>query len=207
MGGIDIPTDTFYRLPEEKRERLIAAIYAELSRVPVMEMSINQIVHSAGISRGSYYQYFKDRDDMIAFLLESFYERMQGYIDDMAPDCGGDPFELLRRLMREVLHFGEKAENRAFCTNLLAHLRTGTSTRCCQSNAVSYETLSAWYDRYFDRSLLALEKPEDFRLFLELLLSTLQSAVAVLFAADIITDSVIADFDRKLEILQRGMLR
>ena len=56
-----MPTDTFYRLPQQKRDRLLAAIHGELSRVPVTELSVNRIVHEAGISRGSFYQYFRDR--------------------------------------------------------------------------------------------------------------------------------------------------
>ena len=48
-----MPTETFYNLPEEKRGRLVKAIYLELARVPFSEMSINRIIKEAQISRGS----------------------------------------------------------------------------------------------------------------------------------------------------------
>ena len=53
-----MPTATFFRLPQEKRERLMDACWAELSRVRFSDVSINRIVSAARIPRGSFYQYF-----------------------------------------------------------------------------------------------------------------------------------------------------
>ena len=117
-----MPTETFFRLPEEKRARLVSAIYQELARVPVTEMSINRIVHQADISRGSFYQYFNGRDDLVDFLIGNFLQRVQAFTDAEAASCE-DCFALLRRMIREVRRFGDMPENRAFATNMLAHIR------------------------------------------------------------------------------------
>ena len=55
-----MPTSTFYRLPEEKRDRLMKAVWKEFTRVPYTEASINRIILGAKIPRGSFYQYFLD---------------------------------------------------------------------------------------------------------------------------------------------------
>ena len=57
-----MPTKTYEHLPPEKKERLLAAIRQELQRVPFEQVSINRIVQTAGISRGSFYQYFSGKD-------------------------------------------------------------------------------------------------------------------------------------------------
>ncbi|MCR5825540.1 MAG: TetR/AcrR family transcriptional regulator [Oscillospiraceae bacterium] len=69
-----MPTQTFFRLPEEKRTRLTQAAWQEFSSVRFSEASINRIVHAAQIPRGSFYQYFADKDDLFFFLLDTLYE-------------------------------------------------------------------------------------------------------------------------------------
>ena len=54
-------TETFLRLPEEKRNRFLEAAWEEFTSVPFEEASINKIVRRAKIPRGSFYQYFSDK--------------------------------------------------------------------------------------------------------------------------------------------------
>ena len=202
-----MPTDTFYRLPAQKRERLLAAIFDELSRVPVTELSINRIVQGAYISRGSFYQYFRDRDDLIQFLLDSVRSHIADFIGTTAPACHGDPFELLRRILRWIRERGATPGNRVFCANLLAHLSASGCLTHCPPPGISLQKMEEWFDRYFDRSALLLETEEDFPLMLEMLLSLLRTAIAELFTPDTDPDAILRSFDRKLTILQRGMLQ
>ena len=55
-----MPTDTFFRLPEEKRTRILEGAWSEFTAVPYAEASINRIVQTSRIPRGSFYQYFED---------------------------------------------------------------------------------------------------------------------------------------------------
>lgn len=64
-----MPTNTFFRLPEEKQRRLIDAAWQEFTRVSCTEASINRIIQAAKIPRGSFYQYFADKEDLFLFLL------------------------------------------------------------------------------------------------------------------------------------------
>lgn len=64
-----MPTDTFFRLPEEKRSRLMEAAWDEFTSVRFSDASINQIIRAAGIPRGSFYQYFTDKDDLFSYLV------------------------------------------------------------------------------------------------------------------------------------------
>ena len=69
-----MPTTTFFRLPEEKRDRLMDACWTELTTVRFADISINRIIATAHIPRGSFYQYFEDKEDLIHFLLEDMRE-------------------------------------------------------------------------------------------------------------------------------------
>ena len=87
-----MPTATFFRLPEEKRKRLLEASWAELSQVRVIDMSINHIIAVAHIPRGSFYQYFTDKEDLIRYLLEDIREYFIGQLRDILTDAEGDLF-------------------------------------------------------------------------------------------------------------------
>ncbi len=64
-----MPTNTFFHLPEEKQQRLLDAAQIEFSRHSLQEASIANIVKLAEIPRGSFYQYFENKEDFIFLLL------------------------------------------------------------------------------------------------------------------------------------------
>lgn len=65
-----MPSDTFFRLPEEKRRRIFEAALDEFSSRRFSDASINSIIKAAGIPRGSFYQYFENKEDLYAFILQ-----------------------------------------------------------------------------------------------------------------------------------------
>ena len=73
-----MPSATFFRLPEEKRQRLIDACWEELTQVRFADVSINRIIAAARIPRGSFYQYFEDKEDLIRYLLEDILVEAKG---------------------------------------------------------------------------------------------------------------------------------
>lgn len=60
-----MPKETFLKLPQEKKEKIIEAAKNELKRVPLEQASIKNIVENAGIARGSFYQYFENKEDLL----------------------------------------------------------------------------------------------------------------------------------------------
>lgn len=67
-----MPKNTFFNLPEEKREKILQCSKAEFSKFNFYSASINRIIKAAGISRGSFYQYFEDKEDLFIYLLNNF---------------------------------------------------------------------------------------------------------------------------------------
>ncbi|MDD2994523.1 MAG: TetR/AcrR family transcriptional regulator, partial [Pygmaiobacter sp.] len=65
----EMPTNTFFRLPKEKRRRIFSAAVKEFSNFSFACASINRIVRLAGIPRGSFYQYFSDKEDLYMHVI------------------------------------------------------------------------------------------------------------------------------------------
>lgn len=65
-----MPKQTFYNLSTEKQKKIIKSARKEFSRVPLAEASIQNIVQDADIARGSFYQYFEDKEDLFEYIVE-----------------------------------------------------------------------------------------------------------------------------------------
>jgi len=66
-----MPNPTFFHLSEAKRQRLMDAVWQEFTTNSYMDASINRIIQTAEISRGSFYQYFAGKPDVFAYVLQT----------------------------------------------------------------------------------------------------------------------------------------
>lgn len=64
-----MPKDTFFNLSEEKREKIIHAATDQFAGLHYSKVTINGIVQAAGIPKGSFYQYFENKDDLYIYLF------------------------------------------------------------------------------------------------------------------------------------------
>lgn len=64
-----MPHPTFYNLPDEKKEQIILSAVEEFSEKGYLKTSIAKIIEKADIPRGSFYQYFEDKDDLYRYLI------------------------------------------------------------------------------------------------------------------------------------------
>lgn len=88
-----MPKQTFYHLGIDKQTTLIRAAMKEFSRVPLHEASIANIIKDAGIPRGSFYQYFEDKEDLYFFLLDEESKKYGGNFVSIIKEKNGDIFE------------------------------------------------------------------------------------------------------------------
>lgn len=64
-----MPKETFFNLPEEKRQKIIHAAIEQFAELHYSKVTINGIVQAAGIPKGSFYQYFENKDDLYIYLF------------------------------------------------------------------------------------------------------------------------------------------
>lgn len=66
---------TFQKLKESKKQRIIDAALDEFTMRPFNEASITNIVKQADISRGSFYQYFGNKENIYKYLVNYLYTK------------------------------------------------------------------------------------------------------------------------------------
>jgi len=88
-----MPKQTFFHLAADKQETLILAAKEEFSRVPLHGASIANIIKSAGIPRGSFYQYFDDKEDLYFYLLSEISKKNTERFLSILKENNGDLFK------------------------------------------------------------------------------------------------------------------
>lgn len=81
-----MPKDTFLNLSEDKKNKIINAAKKEFARVPIEEASIKNIVEEAEIARGSFYQYFESKEDLLEYILISKAENLEAFLKQSLKD-------------------------------------------------------------------------------------------------------------------------
>lgn len=65
-----MPKETFFNLPDEKREMIVDIALEEFADKDYRAVSVSHLVARAGIAKGSFYQYFENKKDLYLYLLE-----------------------------------------------------------------------------------------------------------------------------------------
>lgn len=100
-----MPKETFFNLPDQKRERIIDVAVDEFAENDYPNVSISRLVDRAGIAKGSFYQYFEDKEDLFRHLMDIAAQEKKAFLSEPPPDPQMDIFAYLNWLMREGLRF------------------------------------------------------------------------------------------------------
>lgn len=89
-----MPKETFLKLSKEKQQKVINSAKKEFARVPIENVSIKNIVEEADIARGSFYQYFENKEDLLIYILKENSEELNNKLRNKVEETNGDIFEL-----------------------------------------------------------------------------------------------------------------
>lgn len=64
-----MPKSTFFHLQDEKQERIIQGATKAFSENAYRKVTIDRIVELANIPKGSFYQYFENKDDLFMYIF------------------------------------------------------------------------------------------------------------------------------------------
>jgi AcrR family transcriptional regulator len=65
-----VPRERFLNLPQAERDALLAIALRQFAARGLDGASLNEILGEAGISKGAYYYYFDDKEDLFATVIE-----------------------------------------------------------------------------------------------------------------------------------------
>lgn len=117
-----MPKNTFFNLSHEKREKIIECSKYEFSKYGFYNSSINRIIKECHISRGSFYQYFEDKEDLYIYLLNDFTDFMIKNIIAKINNKKYDIFELQLIIFDYITLEFIKSEDKDFIISIISNM-------------------------------------------------------------------------------------
>ena len=191
-----MPSSTFLNLPAEKQEKLLEAATREFSHRPFNEASINQIIKEAGIPRGSFYMYFRDKEELFHYLLKRYQDGLLQRLERVLEEQGGDLLGALPALFDDL-----RAQRKHWAG--LARMLSRNSDMRLGLRPLDRPDLGEWLERRVDRARLDLRGEEDlmdiFRILIYISATAMTQAI---FEED--SGPARARLCAQLDILRRG---
>ncbi len=198
---------TFYNLSEEKRQRIVDAIVKEFADSPTEKVSINRIIKVAGISRGSFYQYFDDKVDLVEVLIKTLVDATLDNTYKVLRSTGGDIFSTYEKIFEIIVEFSNDSEKKKILKNLIKSLKVNDSL-VSEYIFNRFKGFSHCNDmtQYYSRDNLKFKSDEDVECLSQILSQTLKNALFEFYAKGQEYEKVKSDFLRKLEIIKSGAI-
>ena len=107
-----MPSSTFFKLPVQKQEKIVRAARKELNNVPFEKLNIKNIVEEANIPRGSFYAYFHDKDDLLAYLQSETTNEILNKLAQIFHDYDGNIFKSIKNIHDSlIIYFLDTNQN------------------------------------------------------------------------------------------------
>lgn len=178
----------------------------EFSRVPLFEASISNIIKEAGIPRGSFYQYFEDKEDIYYFLLEEYSKRLNKRFISILKKRNGDLLDSFIESFEMMLINLQNKEFRYFFRNAFLNMNYRVENTLSQS--VTDENLNTRYNEVMslaNKNILNITDEIELLHVIKILKAvTFQNLIQV-FAQDLPIDESIKNYTLEMNMIKNGL--
>ena len=193
-----MPTSTFFNLKDEKREKIIEVVKKEFERVTLSKLSVKRIVEGSYIARGSFYQYFLSKEDVIEYVLRQDLENAKNTIITLLKQNSGNVFNMAYEYLDHAV------EEERSKTNYYLHV----SEFLKENNIWLFELLDVdEIKKYLDLTILNFTSNYDLKILLRVIAMGLQITKMDILNNIISKEEGLKRFKRELFILKRGALK
>lgn len=203
-----MPKQTFFNLPEDKKQTLIRAAKREFSRVPLYEASISNIIKSAGIPRGSFYQYFEDKEDTFYFLLDEHAKKRQEKFISILNGCEGDIFAATAIMYEDMLSELPNQENRDFFKNAflnMTHKVENTFSMIFNDNGSNEQYKKI--NQLINKDALNISGDQELPHVMKLITAVIFRNFVETFAKEMSMEEAIRNYTIEMNLLKNGLCK
>lgn len=198
-----MPKQTFFNLKEDKKEKIEKALIKEFSRNSFEKASISNIILEANIPRGSFYQYFEDKEDAIYYIIDKYLEKEKNKIYQYLLKNKGDIFETAVNIYEDMAKITEKDENERLFKNILQEVKKNNINIFgeCKEMLRSKRTI----EKMINKEELKIENDDDLQYFLKILNAIVRAISMEVVLKKITFEEGKQRLIREIEILKKGM--
>lgn len=202
-----MPTNTFFNLPAEKKHKILKAANKEFARVPLEQASIKNIVEDAEIARGSFYQYFENKQDLFEYIMTSKTGDMEKNLIEMIEQENGNIINIFINIYDHLIEVGKIRRNNKLFRQIFENIKTSDNLMLTRKEEMNKKLEKILQDLYSkNKDILNIKNEEEFKLVIEILSAmTRRRIVASLKYKN--SAEAREDFLKEIEYIKRGILK
>ena len=197
-----MPKSTFFNLKQEKRKKIEEALIKELSNNYFEQASISNIIKEAEIPRGSFYQYFEDKEDAIRYIIKKFIILEHDKIYNFLLETEGDIFEVAIKIYDDMVNTALNKGKLKLIKNVLQELRKNNTN-------IFYDYCEMKdrkrIDEIISTECLNIEREDDLKYIIKILTIVTRTMAMEVISSKVPKEDGRKQLIREIEILKKGM--
>ena len=198
-----MPKETFLKLSKEKQQKVINAAKKEFARVPMENVSIKNIVEEADIARGSFYQYFESKEDLLIYILKENSEKLNIKLKNEVSKTNGDIFKLYIFLYDSMLEEFTGNSDQDLFKQIFINLKSSDENIFDIVKNIKPQNIIDYYEQ-IDKTNLKIENYDDLTVVCDMLNAITRRAVIKNFKNKS-KEECKAMFLKEIEYLKHGI--
>ena len=199
-----MPKETFFNLKGEKRNKIENALLAEFGRTSFSKASITNIISKAGIPRGSFYQYFEDKEDAIKYVMKKYIVIEKENIKNFLKETDGDIFEASLKIFDYMVSRVENETEVHLYKNIFQELKKN-NVDLFDENINEKEQCSLL--KLVDTEKFNIKNVEDLKYIMKIISTITRAANIDVTSKKINKIKARGYLEKQFEIIKRGALK
>lgn len=200
-----MPKETFLKLSEEKKQKVLNAAKREFARVPIEQVSIKNIVEDAEIARGSFYQYFESKEDLLAYILKENADEIDTKIKNKIYETKGNIFDAYIELYDLMVKIFVENTEQEFFKQIFINLRLSDESLFTLIKSVKPQNIIKYFEM-FDKTSLKIKEKNDFILICDMLNVITRRAIVKNFKGNS-QEECRQNFLKQIDYLKYGIIK
>ncbi|KYC90367.1 TetR/AcrR family transcriptional regulator [Heyndrickxia sporothermodurans] len=203
-----MPKQTFFHLSKDKQETLIISAKEEFSRVPLHEASIANIIKNAGIPRGSFYQYFEDKEDLYFYLLNQLSKKNAERFISILKEKDGDIFETFIESFQFMIRIHKNPEHKSFFKNAFLNMNYKLENTLV-NNLYEESQKKQYFDiiHLINTKNLNIKDEKDLHQIMKIASAVTFHNLVHMFGKELSDEETLKNYIDQIELLKRGLYK
>ena len=195
-------TETFLNLNEEKQTKIYQALFNEYCQFPLEEVSVKNIVTKANIPRGSFYQYFTNKEGALIYLIKKNQQTDENFFEDIN---SLSIYKLIESIFYNEIN-NIKSHQKSDRLLLLKQIVKSTKATSIFYNVLKDEFLNnTVFEICWNNTASHIDSIDIKISTLDLLFSTFKESLVLAIEDDSNVDDSIRKFNIKVNIIKNGI--
>lgn len=200
-----MPTQTYLKLPKEKQDIIKNAAKEEFSNHLLSEASINRIIKNIGMPRGTFYLYFKSKEELYFYILEEYAEKGFQKLKETLQTNHGDFLKSIEIYVKQTMQSINQNKQKNFFKNSILNMNYHVEHNIIHKPPPQHNVNLIL--PYINREKLNIEKEEDLKEIFHIIIPITMHAIACAIINEKETDKIMMHYHKQLNLLKEGLER